>query len=70
MNIIKIIRAWRRRTNDPVKHCMVYKSVGCMHVDSMICNMKTCNVKVSIDITPNYCQEVDRSGRYEIGNVP
>lgn len=29
--------------HDPVKHCPVYKSEGCAHVDGMFCNMSTCS---------------------------
>lgn len=56
-----------RSKNDPVRHCNVYKTVGCAHVDGMLCNMKTCDVKVSVQITPESKAEVLRTGRYEGG---
>jgi hypothetical protein len=53
--------------DDPVRHCKVYKTVGCAHVDGMLCNMKTCDVEATIKITPTGMQEVLREGRYEGG---
>jgi len=32
------------RKDDPVKHCDVYKKEGCVHVDGMLCNIKTCEI--------------------------
>ena len=64
ISIIKTLKDWRNRTQDPVKHCMVYKAVGCAHVDGMLCNMKTCDIVVRIDLTPNTAKEIDRKGRY------
>lgn len=32
---------------DPVKHCMVYKTHGCAHVDGYLCDMRTCKIKVT-----------------------
>ena len=32
----------RIRENDPVYSCEIYKKEGCVHVDGMLCNMKTC----------------------------
>ncbi len=29
---------------DPVYSCVVYKEIGCSHVDGMFCNMKTCDI--------------------------
>lgn len=31
--------------NDPVKHCEVYKSIGCSHVDGFLCDMDTCDIR-------------------------
>lgn len=28
---------------DPVESCQVYKDVGCVHVDGMLCQMDTCS---------------------------
>lgn len=36
---------------DPVKHCQIYKTVGCVHVDGMLCDMRTCNAKLDVTIT-------------------
>ena len=52
-------------TQDPVKHCLIYKAVGCAHVDGMLCNMKTCNIVVNLELTPNTIKEVYRKGQYE-----
>ena len=30
---------------DPVKHCEVYKSFGCSHVDGIGCKMSTCTIR-------------------------
>ena len=38
---------------DPVKHCNVYKLVGCAHVDGALCNMKTCEIITKATVTPN-----------------
>ena len=31
--------------NDPVKHCEVYKEIGCAHVDGYLCDMGTCGIR-------------------------
>ena len=41
-----------KRNLDPVKHCKVYKANGCAHVDGFMCNMKTCNISVTVVISP------------------
>jgi len=41
MNIFKRIYELMNR-NDPVKCCEIYKTIGCSHVDGLICDMKTC----------------------------
>ena len=70
MKIIQILKDWRKCTQDPVKHCMVYRAVGCAHVDGMLCNMRTCDIVVNISLTPNSVSEIERDGRYEeIHNV-
>ena len=33
---------------DPTKHCQVYKACGCVHVDGPLCDVRTCEVKVTI----------------------
>jgi len=30
--------------NDPVKHCEVFKTIGCAHIDGMFCNMDNCPI--------------------------
>ena len=69
MKITQILKDWRKRTQDPVKHCMIYRAVGCAHVDGMLCNMRTCDVVVGIDLTPNVAKEVERNGRYELHRI-
>lgn len=29
---------------DPVRHCDVYKTSGCAHVDGFLCDMPTCDI--------------------------
>jgi len=57
INIVSILKQFRERTLDPTKHCLVYRSVGCAHVDGMLCNMRTCNIKVKIEVTPMTAKE-------------
>ena len=63
--LIQMLFPWSK--DDPVLHCNVYKTVGCTHVDGMLCNMKTCDVKVQLEITPPPPEETEilRAGRYE-----
>lgn len=51
--------------SDPVKHCQVYKTVGCTHVDGMLCNMKTCKIAVLGVVRPSGFDEI---GNYEQGD--
>jgi len=30
--------------NDPVKHCPVYKEIGCSHVDGYLCDFPDCSI--------------------------
>lgn len=40
-----VLDSWKKyRENDPVRSCDVYKTVGCAHVDGMLCDMKTCEI--------------------------
>lgn len=59
MNIIKIFKEYRERTRDPVKHCNVYRTVGCAHVDGMLCNMQTCAITVQVEVKPQSVTEVN-----------
>lgn len=43
---IKWVGGFTSFDNDPVKHCNVYKRVGCSHVDGPLCNMKSCDIVV------------------------
>lgn len=44
------------KSKDPVRHCEVYKEIGCAHVDGYLCDMKTC------DILSKYkCKKVEKS---------
>lgn len=42
----------RSDKNDPVKHCQVYRTFGCAHVDGFLCNMDTCNISVRANFKP------------------
>lgn len=44
---------------DPVKNCNVYKTVGCAHVDGMLCDMRTCTITVTATIKPQKISEVE-----------
>jgi len=46
------------RRLDPVKHCCVYKTVGCAHVDGMLCDVRTCKIRVVIVVTPRDMSDV------------
>jgi hypothetical protein len=35
---------------DPVKHCILYKKLGCSHVDGMLCNFDTCKERLYTEI--------------------
>jgi len=30
--------------NDPIKHCQVYKEIGCAHVDGYLCDFPDCSI--------------------------
>ena len=52
--IIKFFKDMKEiHANDPVKHCNVYKQVGCAHVDGFLCDMRTCDITVDLRVTPN-----------------
>lgn len=58
--MIKILNFFKRLTEykpDPVKHCKVYRAVGCAHVDGMLCDMQTCNIKAVVIISPNKIED-------------
>jgi hypothetical protein len=44
--------------NDPVKHCRVYKTIGCAHVDGLHCDMRTCEIEVTVKVSPKRRVEV------------
>ncbi len=39
-------------SQDPVRHCKVFKLVGCAHVDGPLCDMRTCTIEVGAVIRP------------------
>ena len=43
---------------DPVKHCCVYKEFGCSHVDGMLCDFETCDMRKKQELF-NLEQELD-----------
>jgi len=59
MDIMKIFKRIRDIPPDPVKHCNVYRTVGCAHVDGMLCNMRTCDITVQIEVRPQSVAEVN-----------
>lgn len=46
-NMIKIFRS----SDDPVKHCEVYKAEGCAHVDGFLCDMDNCSIRSNFQET-------------------
>lgn len=36
--------------NDPVYHCKMYKDKGCSHVDGILCDFKTCTIKLEYEL--------------------
>ena len=40
----------KKKYQDPVKTCKVYKTTGCSHVDGMLCNPNTCRDKLELDL--------------------
>ena len=40
--------------NDPVKHCEVYREIGCAHVDGYLCDMKTCDIRQKFLLEKNF----------------
>lgn len=37
---------------DPVKHCQVYRTIGCTHVDGPLCDVTTCKDTYKVEISP------------------
>lgn len=35
---------YKEKDMDPVRHCTVYRTVGCAHIDGYLCHMKTCEI--------------------------
>jgi len=33
-------------SEDPVKHCDLYKNEGCAHVDGFLCDYETCEMRL------------------------
>ena len=36
---------------DPI-NCQVHRKLGCSHIDGYLCDMRTCNIKEVVSITP------------------
>ena len=67
MNVLKFFKNWREQTrSDPAKHCVVHDVVGCVHVDGILCDMKTCTVSVDLKLMPTSAVEIKRRGLYEM----
>lgn len=45
MKIIAWIKAIFDDKNDPIKHCEVYKNIGCAHVDGILCDLHNCDIR-------------------------
>lgn len=47
MNFLRdLFKRWSEyKLNDPVRNCKVYKLFGCSHIDGMLCDMKTCDIR-------------------------
>lgn len=43
----RLLFFWLHQCDDPVRHCEVYKSEGCAHVDGFLCDMATCEIRAS-----------------------
>lgn len=37
-------------SQDPVKHCNVYKQFGCSHVDGYLCDFKDCDIRLNQEL--------------------
>ena len=45
--------------NDPVKHCPVYKEIGCSHVDGYLCDFPDCCIMKDYQMNK---QDIQQSG--------
>lgn len=41
----KFAKLRQMKGGDPVKHCEVYRGIGCTHVDGYLCDMETCDIR-------------------------
>lgn len=48
--LLALMRKLERRYPDPVRKCAVYRRFGCSHVDGLMCDMRTCQMKAGVDI--------------------
>lgn len=44
----------KMRDGDPVKHCEVYREIGCTHVDGYLCDMETCGIREKFLLEKNF----------------
>ncbi len=42
-NLFKKFKEVNKR--DPVKHCCVYREIGCAHIDGYLCDFETCDMR-------------------------
>lgn len=42
--VIRFFQSLVSEEQDPVLHCVVYKDVGCLHVDGLLCDFPTCPI--------------------------
>jgi len=62
--MISVIKFFKRLKGDappdPLVHCMVYRTVGCAHVDGFLCDVRTCTITVDVEINPNGFKEHEK----------
>jgi hypothetical protein len=61
----------KMRNGDPVKHCEVYKEIGCAHVDGYLCDMGTCGIREKfLNGTLEYLKKFDWESAVKNINSP
>lgn len=45
MNILNYFKNLFDSSDDPVKHCELYRDEGCAHIDGFLCNLDTCEMR-------------------------
>jgi len=61
----------KMRNGDPVRHCEVYKEIGCAHVDGYLCDMGTCDIREKfLNGTLEYLKKFDWDSAVKNINSP